>query len=99
MSDMHPCPGARPGETIAVGPGHRYIAYQADEGMVVAALYLDGRLLRRDLAGWWCAGPRGERHPVADRDVAALLGSVPDGWPVLDEQAPILGTELLGGAS
>lgn len=94
----HPCPGARPGETIAVGPGHRYIAYQAD-GMMVAALYIHGRLLRRDLAGWWTAGPRGQRHPVPDLTVADLLGTVPDEWPILDEQAPLLGTELLGGAS
>lgn len=100
MSGDHPCPGARPGETIAAGPGYRWLAYQTD-GTMCAACYCDGRLLRRDVAGWWSAGPRGQRHSVADRSVAALLGTAPDGWPVLDEQAPILGAELLddGGGS
>ncbi|HXH58907.1 hypothetical protein [Iamia sp.] len=98
LAGMHPCPGAHPGEVIAIGPDHRWIAY-ATAGVMVAACYLEGRLLRRDLAGWWTAGPRGQRHPVQDRTVAALLGTAPDGWPVLDEQAPLLGAELLGGAS
>ncbi len=94
----HPVPGARAGEVIAVGPRHRWIAYGID-GYVVAASYLDGRLVRRDLTGWWTAGPRGERCPVTDADVAALVGCVPDGWPVLAEHAPLLGTEALGVAS
>lgn len=85
---------ARPGETIAIGPGYRWAAYGID-GTVVAACYLGGRLLRRDLAGWWTAGPRGERHPVPDRTVAALLGTVPAGWPVRAEQAPLLGAAVL----
>ncbi|HXH57704.1 hypothetical protein [Iamia sp.] len=94
MTAVHPCPGARPGETIAAGPGYRWIVYVTDD-VVAAACYADGRLLRRDLAGWWTAGPRGQRHPVADRTVAAIVGTAPDGWPVLDEQAPLLGAELL----
>lgn len=92
----HPCPGARPGEVLAVGPRHRWIAYQLDDE-VVAAVYLDGRLLRRDATGWWRAGPRGEREAAAKADVAQLLGLVPDGWPVIDEQAPLLGVEALTG--
>ncbi len=94
----HPCPGARPGETIAIGPRHRWMAYQADDE-VVAAVYVDGRLLRRDMAGWWRAGPGGERMGVADADVAPLVGSVPDGWPVLAEVAPLLGVALLAGVA
>ncbi len=94
----HPTPGARPGELIAIGPRARWLAYQVD-GQVVAAVYLGGRLLRRDLAGWWTAGPRGERCAVADVAVAALVGCIPDSWPVLAEQAPLLGVELLEVAS
>lgn len=90
----HPAPGARPGELIAVGPRARWVAYQVD-GQVVAAVYLGGRLLRRDLAGWWTAGPRGERCPVSDVDVAPLVGTAPDGWPVLAELEPLLGVEAL----
>lgn len=95
-TDMHPAPGACPGETVAIGPGHRWLAYAAEGGMVVAC-YPDGRLLRRDMAGWWAAGPRGERHPVPDGVVAALVGTAPEGWPVLDEQAPLLGVAALRG--
>jgi len=94
----HPCPGARPGETIAVGPTYRWMAYAATDEMV-AACYVDGRLLRRDVAGWWCAGWPGERLPMADGAVAPLVGSPPDGWPVLAEQAPLLGADALTGAS
>ncbi len=90
--------GARPGELIASGPGCRWLAYALD-GTMVAAVYVDGRLLRRDLRGWWAAGPRGQRQPVPDRTVAALLGTVPARWPVLAEQAPLLGAELLAGSS
>jgi len=86
----------RPGELIDAGPGYRWLAYQAD-GEMVAACYADGRLLRRDLRGWWCAGPRGQRRSVPDATVASLLRSVPDGWPVLVEQAPLLGVEVLRG--
>lgn len=94
----HPVPGARPGELIAVGPRHRWIAYQVDD-QVVAAAYLDGALLRRDLCDWWAADLLGQRGAVPDVIVAALLGTVPAGWPVLVEQAPLLGAELLGVAS
>lgn len=90
----HPAPGAGPGETIAIGSGHRWVAYGLD-GIMAAACYAAGGLLRRDLRGWWTAGPRGERHPVPDRMVAAIVGTVPAGWPVLAEQAPLLGAELL----
>lgn len=96
VSDPHPAPGARPGELIAIGPGHRWLAYQID-GEMVAALYIDGGLLRRDLAGWWVASFMGERRAVADRVVAPLVGSVPDGWPVLACQAPLLGQVRLTG--
>lgn len=95
-STDHPAPGARPGEVIAIGPAHRWIAYQTD-GHVVAACYLAGGLLRRDLAGWWTATFLGERNPVADSTVAPLVGSVPDGWPVLACQGPLLGKSLLDG--
>lgn len=93
----HPCPGARPGELLAVGPNRRVIAYEID-GTMAAAVYYLGSLLRHDASGWWTAGARGERHAVADVAVAALVGSIPDGWPVLAEQAPLLGAELLGVA-
>lgn len=96
MGAPHPAPGVRPGETIAIGPGYRWVAYST-EGVMVAACYPAGRLLRRSVAGWWTAGPRGERHPVADRTVAALVGTVPAGWPVLEEQAPLLGAAVLRG--
>lgn len=86
----HPAPGARPGETIAVGPGYRWTVYGID-GTTVAACYLSGGLLRRDLSGWWTAGPLGERRPVTDRDVASAVGTAPDDWPVLAEQVPLLG--------
>lgn len=89
-----PAPGARPGELIAIGPNHRYLAYQID-GEIVAACYLEGALLRRDLAGWWVASFMGERRAVDDRTVAPLVGSVPDGWPVLACQTPLLGQALL----
>lgn len=89
-----PVPGVRPGETIALGPDYRWLAYET-EGQVAAACYVAGRLLRRDMAGWWVAGPRGERHPVPDRIVAALVGTAPEGWPVLAEQAPLLGVAAL----
>lgn len=95
MTTTHPSPGARPGETIAIGPGYRWAAYRIDDGTMVAACYLDGRLLRRDLHRWWTAGGHGQRQPVADRRVAALLETAPLGWPVLDEQAPLLGVAEL----
>lgn len=94
---MHPAPGARPGELIAAGPlGYRWVAYQTD-GVIVAACYLRHRLVRRDLQGWWYAGPKGIRCLLPDRVVAQLVGSAPDGWPVLEEQAPLLGADALRG--
>lgn len=84
----------RPGELITAGPGHQWLVYQT-EGVMVAAVYVDGRLLRRDLRGWWCAGPRGQRRSLPDAIVASLLRSVPDGWPVLVEQLPLLGVDVL----
>jgi hypothetical protein len=84
----HPCPGARHGEVIAVGPNHRVIAYEID-GTMAAAVYHGGSLLRRDGRGWWTAGARGGRIPVADTAVASLVGAIPDAWPVLAEQAPL----------
>ncbi len=94
----HPTPGARAGEAIAIGPGYRWVAYECD-GTMAAAAYVRGRLLRRDIAGWWVAGARGERSAVADLDVAPLVGTVPAEWPVLAEQVPLLGDELLELAS
>lgn len=95
MTTRHPSPGARPGETIAIGPGYRWAAYGIDDGTMRAACYVGGRLLRRDLRGWWTAGPVGQRQPLPDRTVAALLGTAPTWWPVLDEQAPLLGAAVL----
>lgn len=91
---VRPVPGARPGETIATGADHRWTAYQTD-GQIVAACYANGGLLRRDLSGWWTAGARGQRCRVDDSTVAAVVGTVPDGWPVLPEQAPLIGAETL----
>lgn len=96
--DHHPAPGARPGETISVGPEHRWVAYES-LGTMCAAAYLQGHLLRRDLAGWWITDVIGGRVPVDDLTVARLVGTVPDGWPVLEEQAPLLGVELLLGVA
>jgi hypothetical protein len=87
----HPCPGAQAGERLVIGSDHSVIAYQADDGTMVAAAHLRGSLLRRDHRGWWTAGPRGERCPVAVSAVAALVGCLPDGWPCLAEQSPLLG--------
>lgn len=91
---MHPAPGARPGELIAAGPDHRWIAYESD-GVMCVACHLGG-LLRHDLAGWWVAGFSGGRRPVDDR-IVATVGTAPDGWPALDGQAPLLGPEALRG--
>ena len=91
----HPCPGAQPGELIAAGPGYRWRVYEVTDGTMAAAVYLDTGLLRRDMRGWWVAGPAGGRVPVPDAVVAELVGSIPDAWPVLDEQAPLLGAEEL----
>lgn len=89
-------PVGQPGEVIATGPDHQWLVYREDDGTTCAACYSRG-LLRRDLGGWWAAGPRGERRPVADRDVALLVGTAPPGWPVFGEQAPLLGVEALRG--
>lgn len=87
---------AGPGDVLTIGPGYRWLAYRADDGTMLAACYVGG-LLRRDLRGWWTAGPAGQRRPVDDAAVAAALGSAPEGWPVRSEQAPLLGTAVLLG--
>lgn len=96
MMGAHPCPGARPGETIAIGPGYRWIAY-ATEGVMVAACYSQGGLMRRDLRGWWVAGFLGERLSVKDPVVAGIVGTGPDGWPMLQEQVGLAETEEQAG--
>lgn len=87
-------PVGQPGEVIATGPDHSWIVY-AEGGDLFAACYLAGRLLGRSRRGWWVAGPRGERRPVADRDVAPLVGTAPPGWALLAEQVPLAGVAVL----
>lgn len=84
-----PLPGAKPGETLALGPNYRWMVYQCRDGLA-AAIYVGGALLRRDRRGWWRADARGQRVPVADRDVAELVGTAPPTWPVIDEQYPLV---------
>ena len=82
--------GARPGQTISRGEGYRWVAYQVGAD-ICAALYISGRLLRRDLEGWWVANFRGERVSVDGDPVARLRATVPDGWPLLPEQDELAG--------
>lgn len=94
----HPMPGAKPGEVLVRGATYSVVVYEIDS-TVVAAVYHEGRLLRRDNRGWWTADGHGERCAVADLAVAELVGCVPAGWPCLTEQAPLLGVELLAEVS
>lgn len=84
---------ARAGDTLAEGHVYRWVAYELSAGDMVAALYVEGRLLRRDTRGWWVANFHGRRIPVKGDPVAYLHGTHPPGWDLHPEHA-----ELDGGA-
>ena len=79
---------ARPGEVLAEGSGYRWVAYLLD-GQAVAAVYVAGRLLRRDHRGWWVANYRGKREDVAGDPVGRLRRTAPPGWPVHPEHVEL----------
>ena len=54
------------------------------------AVYLGGRLLRQDVAGWWTASYRGKRMPVPAGRVAAAAILPPEGWLIHPEQEELL---------
>lgn len=89
---------ADPGDVLALGPGDppawRWVAYRMGDGSTVAAVYVAGRLLRRDHRRWWVCDFAGKRLDVKGDPVARLAGTAPEGWPLHPEQA-----ELEGGGA
>lgn len=89
-ADLHI--GARPGERIGEGNGYWWTAYEYAPGQMCAAVYVGGRLLRRDVRGWWVAGYLGERVPVSGDPVGRLSATVPASWPLHPEQVELGGS-------
>jgi hypothetical protein len=71
------------------GLGYCWKAYQL-VGELVAACYVDGRLLRRDMHGWWVATYHGDKRRLTGDVADRLRGTSPVGWPVPLEQAALL---------
>ena len=88
--------GARPGQTISRGEGYRWVAYSYEPGEMCAAVYVGGKLLRRDLEGWWVAGYLGNRFAVSGDPVARLSATVPAGWELHPEQEELTDRFALG---
>lgn len=74
--------------------GYAWVVYEWAPGVMCAAVYVAGRLLRHDLRGWWVADYHGKRQPVVGDPVAALHDTVPDGWPIHPEQVDLLVAEV-----